>query len=90
MQTHFMFEKPQRTSNRFYGAVSARALSFVIVLHQVMRKLVTSSVPCRCNLQRTILHSRCSIYIYLFFTLCGAAGDPLLLSGDLTWLQFIA
>lgn len=60
-------KKPQRTTNRFYGAVSARALSFVIVLHQVMRKLVTSSVPCRGNPQYTILHSLCSIHIYLFF-----------------------
>lgn len=67
MQTHFMFEKPQRASKRFYGAVSARALSFVIVLHQVMKKLVTSSVPCRCNLQNTILHSMWNIYFVFYF-----------------------
>lgn len=76
MQTHFMFEKPQRTSNRFYGAVSARALSFVIVLHQVMRKLVTSSVPCRCNPQHAILHSMCSIYVY-FFLVCAVLSERL-------------
>lgn len=62
---HTLYEKPQRTSNRFYRAVSARALSSVIVLQQVMRKLVTSSAPCRCNLQHTILHSMCRIYCYL-------------------------
>ena len=62
MQTHFMFGKSQRTSNRFYGAVLARVVSFVIVPLQVINKLVTSSVPCRYDQKRTILHSVLTIH----------------------------
>ena len=69
--------KPQRTSSRFYGAVSARALSFVIVLHQVMRKLDTSGVPCRRNPQHTILHSMRGIYIYFFPLVCAVLSELL-------------
>lgn len=59
-------KRPQRTSDGFYGAVSARALSSVIVLWKVMRKLVTSRAPCRWNPQHAILHSVCRMHRYLF------------------------
>lgn len=48
-----------------WSSIGYSALGFVIELRQVMRKLVASSVPCRCNPQRTILHSMFSIYTFL-------------------------
>lgn len=59
-----MFEKPQRTSNRFYGA--ARALSVVIVLQ--CNEKIGLSVAAKYNFTQHAEHRNVFIYLLHFHT----------------------
>lgn len=61
-----MFEKPQRTSNRFYGAVSARALSVVIVLQ--CNEKIGLSVAAKYKFAQHAEHRDVFIYLLHFHT----------------------